>query len=88
MTLIGCIIDTFIKAFAKYGWQIYVASIFSITGFAVSTVNRSIMTKLVGPMEIGKLLAVNGVIQVCNTYLVFHQLYNNKVQVIYFFFIL
>ena len=64
VTLIGCIIDTFIKAFAKYGWQIYVASIFSITGFAVSTVNRSIMTKLVSPMEIGKLLAVNGVIQV------------------------
>merc|ERR1719219_3249136 len=34
-----------------------------MTGFAVATVNRSIMTKLVGPLEIGKLLAAIGVIQ-------------------------
>ena len=64
--MLGCIINYLITGFAKDDWHVYVALIFSVTGFSVMSISRSIMTKLVGPLEIGKVLAVIGCIQVSN----------------------
>ena len=50
-------------AYASSVWQLYVGILFGITGFCATTLCRSMITKLVGPYEIGKIFAVNGSIQ-------------------------
>ena len=60
----GTIITQFVDAFATYDWQIYVGGLPGILGVCITTLARSMMTKLVGPLEIGKVLAMNGCIQV------------------------
>ena len=60
----GYIACNFITAFAKYDWQVYVGFLPGITSGCITTLARSIMTKLVGSYEVGKILAFNGCIQV------------------------
>ena len=51
-------------AFATSEWQLYVGMVFGILSFCVTTLCRSIMSKLVEPHEVGKVFAVVGAIQV------------------------
>ena len=62
-TAVGCIINHLVMAYATYVWQLYVGIFFGITAFCATTLCRSMITKLVGPLEIGKVFAVNGSIQ-------------------------
>ena len=62
-TAVGCIINHLVMAYATYVWQLYVGIFFGITAFCATTLCRSMITKLVGPYEIGKVFAVNGSIQ-------------------------
>jgi hypothetical protein len=64
-TVLGTIITVFVEAFATHDWQIYVGSLPGIANGCTFTLVRSMITKLVGSFEIGKVLAVNGCIQVC-----------------------
>ena len=64
---LGTIITQFVDAFATFDWQIYVGSLPGILGVCITTLVRSMMTKLVGSSEIGKVLAMNGCIQVVFT---------------------
>ena len=63
----GTIITIFVEAFATHDWQIYVGSLPGIATACITTLARSMITKLVGSSEIGKVLAVNGCIQVVLT---------------------
>ena len=65
--VLGTIINQFVDAFATFDWQIYVGSLPGILGVCITTLVRSMITKLVGSSEIGKVLAVNGCIQVVLT---------------------
>ena len=65
-TVLGTIVTIFVEAFAKHDWQIYVGSLPGITSNCIMTLARSMITKIVGSSEIGKVLAVNGCIQVCS----------------------
>ena len=78
----GTIITQFVDAFATFDWQIYVGGLPGILGVCITTLARSMMTKLVGPLEIGKVLAMNGCIQVVLTsYLIYiFQLYLKQVS--------
>ena len=65
--VLGTIITQFVDAFATFDWQIYVGSLPGILGVCITTLVRSMITKLVGSSEIGKVLAVIGCIQVVLT---------------------
>ena len=65
--VLGTIIKQLVDAFATFDWQIYVGSLPGILGVCITTLVRSMMTKLVGSSEIGKVLAMNGCIQVVFT---------------------
>ena len=54
----------FVVAFAQYEWQLYVGMLFSVTAFCATTLTRSMISKAVGPMEVGKVFAITGSVQV------------------------
>ena len=62
--VLGTIVTIFVEAFATHDWQIYVGSLPGIATNCIMTLARSMITKLVGSSEIGKVLAVTGCIQV------------------------
>ena len=62
--VLGTIVTIFVEAFATHDWQIYVGSLPGIATACIMTLARSMITKLVGSSEIGKVLAVTGCIQV------------------------
>ena len=66
--VLGTIVTIFVEAFATHDWQIYVGSLPGIATNCIMTLARSMITKLVGSSEIGKVLAVTGCIQVRTKY--------------------
>ena len=68
-----------VMAFATYEWQLYVGMVFGILSFCVTTLCRSIMSKLVEPHEVGKVFAVVGAIQVSINFIL-----ENKIISIFF----
>ena len=54
----------FVVAFSTYEWQLYVGMCFGVLSFCVTTLCRSVISKLVEPEEVGKVFAVVGAIQV------------------------
>ena len=58
-----------VVAFATYEWQLYFGMVFGILSFCVTTLCRSIMSKLVEPHEVGKVFAVVGAIQVSTIFI-------------------
>ena len=68
-----------VMAFATYEWQLYVGMVFGILSFCVTTLCRSIMSKLVEPHEVGKVFAVVGAIQVSINFIL-----ENKIILIFF----
>ncbi len=56
--------NTFVVAFATSEWQLYIGLLFAMASMALSTLCRSIISKLVDAQEIGSIFAITGFFQV------------------------
>jgi len=67
LAIVGCIIQSIMLCFtpsgSEYSWMIYVGSLFSFLSGSITTCTRSLTTKCVGPMEVGKVFSIMGALQ-------------------------
>ncbi|XP_059079164.1 lysosomal proton-coupled steroid conjugate and bile acid symporter SLC46A3-like [Tigriopus californicus] len=61
--VIGSLINTIIMAFAREGWWLYLGSVIAFLGPTITTSSRSLVTKCVGPFEVGAAFSIMGAIQ-------------------------